>query len=96
MLMSDPILYSTLATNILKSQISVIGPLAIDQAKKVTGLLIDASNSITIKGDGKEILAKLVHQFETLFGQASVEACKDAIKETQLSISPSDLPEILR
>lgn len=94
--MSDPIIYSTLATNILRSQISVIGPLAIDQAKKVTGLLIDGSNSITIKGDGKEILANLVHQFETLFGQASVEACKDAIKETQISFSPSDLPEILQ
>ena len=94
--MPDSIVYSTLATNILKSQMSVIGPLAIDQARKVAGINIGIGETITIKGDGKELLEKLVLQFEQLFGQASVEACKDAIKESQLSLSPSDLPEILR
>lgn len=94
--MADLTLYSTLATNILRSQILVIGPLAIDQAKKVVGITIESGNIVTLKGNGKELLSDLVKQFEQLFGAASVEACKDAIKESQLSLSPSDLPEILR
>ena len=85
-----------MATNILKSQIMVIGPLAIDQARKVAGITIGNGNTVSIKGNGKELLANLVQQFEQLFGAASVEACKDAVKESQLSISDSDLPEILR
>lgn len=94
--MADISVYSTLATNILKSQMMVVGPLAIDQARKVAGISIGTGDTITIQGNGKELLEKLVQQFEQLFGQASVEACKDAIKESQLSLSPSDLPEILR
>ena len=94
--MVDANTYSTLATHVLRSQMSIIGPLALDQAKKTIGIIINNDQSISIKGNGKEILENLVRQFEQLFGQASVEACKDAIKESQLSISPSDLPEIFR
>ena len=94
--MSETNIYAKLATHILKGQIAVIGPLAVDQAKKVSGVLVDANNAIIIKGDGKDTLNSLVKQFERLFGKASIEVCKDAIKESQLSVSKDDLPAILQ
>lgn len=94
MLSADQVI--TITKTIIDRQKMIIGPLAIDQAKSVSGLFFDESNSITIKGDGKEILTKLVQQFETLFGQASVEACKDAVKEAGVTISDKDLPDILK
>jgi hypothetical protein len=93
--MADATLYSTIATHILRGQFSVVGPLAVDQAKLVSGIAIDTANNVKITGNGKEVLANLVKQFETLFGNASVEVCKDAIKESSTAISPKDLPEIL-
>ena len=42
----------------------------------------------------REILQKLVEQYQHLFGQASVEVCKDAIKNMQ--VSPDSLPALLR
>jgi len=94
--MADASVYSALVTNIVKSQFDVIGPLAIDQAKMVNGITIDTSNTATIRGNGKEVLANLVKQFEQLFGQTSVEVCKDAIKESGTPVSDNDLPEILQ
>lgn len=94
--MADVTVYSALATHILKGQLAVVGPLAIDQAKTVTGVTIEGGNTVRIKGNGKEVLTALVKRFERLFGLASVEVCKDAIKESSVTISDRDLPEILR
>jgi hypothetical protein len=94
--MTDVTVYSVIATHILKEQLSVIGPLAFDQAKMVSGVMIDNGNIINIKGNGKEVLTNLVMQFEKLFGQASIEACKDAVKEAGVTISDKDLPDILK
>ena len=45
---------------------------------------------------GKVVLEKLVKQYEKLFGQASIEVCKDAVREVQNTVSKADLPEILQ
>jgi hypothetical protein len=94
--MADVSIYSTLATHILQGQLAMIGPLAINQAKAVEGISVDEDNKITIKGNGKDILGGLVKQFELLFGNASIEACKDAVKEASVTISDKDLPDILK
>jgi hypothetical protein len=94
--MADTSTYSTIATHILKGQFSVVGPLAVDQAKMVSGVTIDTANNVKITGNGKEVLTNLVKQFEKLFGQASVEVCKDAVRESEVTIPSKDLPEILQ
>lgn len=89
--------YSLAASQIIKEQTTIIGPLAIDQAKKVAGLEVDNMGGLVkISGDGKEVLEKLVGQFEKLFGKASVEACRDAIKEMTPQIPSKDLPAVLQ
>ena len=71
--------YNSVAFAIVQQQEHLIGPLAWSEAKKVTGLEIKGE-SIEIRGDAKAVLEALVNQYSSLFGKASVEACKDAIR----------------
>ena len=84
------------AQQIIKAQQSVIGPIALDQARHVSGLTVDTPNNVTISGNPKKILAELVDKYAEFFGQASVEVCKDAVRELTPPIPSSDLPDILK
>ena len=88
-------IYATVINQIIRQQISVIGSLAMDQAKNVQGLEVVGQNEIRIKGNGKQILENLVQEYSRLFGQASVEVCKDAVKEIHPPIPAEYLPQIL-
>lgn len=88
-------IFAQMAEKIIKEQESIIGPVALEQAKKVSGLNIDwQRHEVEIDGDEKAILEKLVQQYEHLFGRASVEVCKEAIRNMQ--ISPENLPALLK
>lgn len=84
---------------IVHHQEMVLGPLALEQAKKVNGLKFtdDGSVSVSIKsGKEKELLFQLVKKYEDLFGLASVEVCKDAVKEAASDYPEDKLPDILK
>lgn len=89
-------IYSQAVAEIIRQQQSVIGPLALDQARKVNGLNFTDMNHLTISGDAKDVLAHLVQQYSTIFGQASVEVCKEALKHLKTPPQREELPEILR
>ncbi|OGK53906.1 hypothetical protein A3B56_02070 [Candidatus Roizmanbacteria bacterium RIFCSPLOWO2_01_FULL_45_11] len=92
-------LYSRAVQQIINAQYTVIGPLALEQAKKVKGLRIDSSSSVTITDKTtkqKVILEELVKAYAEFFGQASIEVCKDAIHELKPPIPDEELPRILR
>ncbi len=86
--------FLTLAHAIIKEQERVVGPLAWSEAEKVSGLIIN-NNKVSVTGDGKLVLEKLVIQYQNLFGQASVEVCKDAIKRVLDRVDRSSIPQIL-
>lgn len=90
----DP--YVLAISRIIKEQQSIIGPIALDQAKKVTGLQVGGVDDIHISGNKKEILSNLVNQYAKLFGQASVEICKEAFQAYSEKIPTSDIPDILK
>ena len=70
-----------LAESIIQEQAVVVGPLAWEQAGKVSGLRIDITkHEVNIEGNAKEVLEKLVAQYEELFGAASREVCRDAVR----------------
>ena len=82
---------------IVKEQVSIIGPMAIERANKVNGVKLNGDlTQIEINGEAKAVLENLVRQYSNLFGQASVEACKDSIKEVGVTIARNDLPAILQ
>ena len=87
--------YEQIAQAIIRHQEKIIGPLAWNEADKVMGLDYNEKGEVILKGDSKGILESLVRQYENLFGQASVEACKDAVRPSLKDIKGVDLPEIL-
>lgn len=93
--MSDTL--ATLATAIIKEQELVVGPLAWVEANKVSGLTVkDHTISVKDGGEGKKVLESLVKQYGNLFGQASIEVCKDAVKKLLAGVDKKDVPEILQ
>lgn len=90
----DPVAQAV--SKIIKEQQAIIGPVALDQAKKVTGLTIGSGDDVKVTGNKKEALGDLVKQFEKLFGRASVQVCKEAFEPFADKISQTDIPEILK
>lgn len=86
--------------SIIVHQQDVVGPLAVEQANTVSGLRVEGSGKVkvTTKSDKEavDLLVRLVKKYEQLFGQASVEVCKDAIKESGVTFNQKDLPDILK
>jgi hypothetical protein len=87
--------YISLAEAIIRHQESVIGPLAWVEAAKVTGISVNG-NHVALKGEEKSVLASLVNQYEKLFGPASVEACKDAVRPLLPHMKQVELPQNLQ
>ena len=82
---------------IIKEQELVIGPMAWEEASKVTGLRVDVKgHTVNIEGNSKDVLEKLVAQYERLFGPASREVCRDAVKPLLAQISPDEVPAVLK
>ena len=90
----DP--YAQAISRIIKEQQAIIGPIALDQAKKVSGLEVKGEEDIKVVGNKKEVLGNLVNQYAKLFGQASVEICKEALEPFTDKIPVSDIPDILK
>ena len=90
----DP--YVQAISRIIKDQQAIIGPVALDQAKKVSGLQVESSDEIKIAGNKKEVLTNLVNQYAKLFGRASIEVCKEAFEPYLDKIPSSEIPDILK
>jgi hypothetical protein len=89
-------IFLTIVQRIIKEQELVIGPLAWEEAQKVKGLKIDKKNQITLEGKELDVVDRLVKQYERLFGQASVEVCKDAVKDLVYEMPKDQVPAILK
>ena len=90
----DP--YIQAVSRIIKEQEAIIGPVALDQAKKVSGLQVESSDEIKIAGNKKEVLTNLVNQYAKLFGRASIEVCKEAFSIFADKIPATEVPDILK
>jgi nitric oxide reductase large subunit len=89
--------YADIAAKIIAQQETVIGPVAIEQAKQVKGLSLDWSKkSVSISGNESKVIDELVDQYKTLFGQISVEVCKEAVGRLAQQLSPDQMPASLR
>ncbi len=90
----DP--YAEAISRIIKEQQSIIGPVALDQAKKVSGLQVNSVDDVKITGNKKEVLNNLVSQYAKLFGRASIEVCKEAFSAFSDKVPSSEVPDILK
>ena len=90
-------IFAQMADRIIREQESIIGPIALEQAGKVSGLHVNwQKHEIAFDGNKSNVIEKLVEQYQGLFGQASVEACKDAVKGIMSDVPKDQVPPLLR
>ncbi len=88
--------YSQIVTRIIKQQEGIIGPVAVEQAKEVANLEVDwDKKEVSVKGNGAKVIDDLVAKYKTLFGQISVEVCKEAAGPLIGKLADNPLPKTL-
>src|SRR3989344_1417831 len=86
-----------LILEIIGRQASIMGLVAWDEAMKVPGLTIDMkNNNLSVEGDPKIVLGQLVGRYEGLFGNASLQICKDVARKFFSQLPQEQIPEILK
>ena len=89
--------FNQMVIKIISEQENIIGPLAVEQAEKVEGLKINwKEKQISINGDEKIIVNSLVKQYEKIFGQASIEICKEVASSFLDKLTKNEIPAILQ
>lgn len=90
-------LFDQMAEKIIEQQEAIIGPVAVERAKLVSGLTIDwPKHDVDVAGNPQEAIDKLVEQYRELFGQIAVETCKEAAARYVSQLSPEQLPSSLK
>ncbi len=91
-------IFDKISIRIIKEQELVIGPVAWEEAKKVSGFrIIDKDKGeVSFEGDPKEVLNRLVAQYSRLFGQVSREVCKEAVQDLLAELPQTDIPNSLQ
>lgn len=90
--------FDSIASSIIKEQQLIIGPLAWSEAKKVSGLSVVSQERGEVRvegGDPKNVIDRLVTQYERLFGRASHEVCKEAVASLIRGMPQADVPASL-
>lgn len=89
--------YSQIAEKIIEQQESIIGPVAIERAKQVPGIVIDwDKRKVSLSGDEAKVIDALVEKYKELFGQISVEVCREAAASVSSQLSADELPTSLK
>ncbi len=90
--------YTQISLRIIKEQELVIGPVAWQEARKVSGFKVAENNpdQVFFDGDPKDVLNRLVEQYSRLFGQVSTEVCKGAVQDLLAELPESDIPTNLQ
>jgi len=90
-------IFAQLVEKIISEQESIIGPIAVEQAQRVPGLKVNYSkHEISFEGDKSQAIEKLIEIYKELFGQASVEVCKEAVRSIISQIPSDQVPPLLR
>lgn len=80
---------------IIKEQELVVGPVALELAQSVNGLNITNIDNVSVVGDPSQVLTKLVETYSKLFGNVSVEVCRNAVKRMKNTLPSITLPDVL-
>ena len=85
-------------TAIVREQAAVIGPIAWYEAKQVEGLAVDTQKRevYLLQDKPRELLENLSMRFENLFGKASLEVSRSAIRPILPQVTREEIPEKLQ
>ena len=90
--------FNQIAYKIIKEQELIIGPVAWSEAKKVEGIRIidQKTGEMQLAGGPKQVIDRLVAQYERLFGRASHEVSREAASALIASLSVDEIPLSLK
>jgi hypothetical protein len=90
-------IFDQISTRIIKEQELIIGPMAWEEARKVSGLTVvnAKSGEVNLSGDNKQIIDTLVSRYVNLFGRASQEVCKESVQDLIAELPVGDVPSSL-
>jgi hypothetical protein len=89
--------FAQIVVKIIAAQEAIIGPVAIEQATRVSGIKVDwPKHQVDISGNEAEAVDKLIEIYKELFGQISVEVSKESAGALLQQLSPDELPEALK
>ena len=91
-------IYEQIALRIIREQELLMGPVAWDQASKVSGLRITKDKQIVaVEGKNESlVINNLVERYENLFGRAGREVCKEAVSALIADMQPAQVPMSLK
>ena len=92
-------IFDQISQKIIKEQALIVGPLAWIEAEKVLGIhVIDSKKSeVEVTGDNpKDVINKLVAQYERLFGKLSHEICREATHDLTANMPKDEVPSSLQ
>ena len=90
-------IFNQISIRIIQEQALIIGPVAWEEARKVSGLKVNTGKTeVSFSGDATETLNKLVAQYTRLFGRASAEVCKDAVQDLIVELPKDQVPSSLK
>ena len=90
-------IFNEILIKIIKRQELIMGQIAWDEAENIGGFTVDNShNAVSFYGDQKEIIDHLVLRYEELFGKASREVCKDAVRRLTAGMPAEEIPSSLK
>ena len=88
---------SEIVLSIIDRQRSIIGPVALEQAMQVPGMAVNwRKRTVSFSGDKRAAVDALVRKYEGLFGQLSVEVCRDAARRLLTQLPADQQPKSLR
>ncbi|HSX47248.1 MAG TPA: hypothetical protein VLF63_00595 [Patescibacteria group bacterium] len=89
--------YAQIAIKIIKGQETIIGPVAIEQARRVPHLKVDwDKQEVKLEGDEAKVLDTLIEVYKELFGEISVEVSKEAASSLIGQIDKAKIPDSLK
>jgi hypothetical protein len=91
-------IFDQISIRIIKEQELIIGPVAWDEARKVSGLHIvdQKKGQVTVDRDPKDVVNRLVNQYTFLFGRTSNEVCKEAVQDLVAELPKDQVPSSLQ
>jgi hypothetical protein len=93
---SEIIIHEKIVNEIIIAQESIIGPIARERAAKVDGISFTDKNIVVLTGDPHTIINTLVEQYKLLFGEISVQVCRDAALRFSSGLTSDQLPKSLQ
>jgi hypothetical protein len=85
--------FEQITLRIVEDQENIIGPLAREEALRISGIsFVNDGKDVSLSGDKRHLIDQVVARYEHLFGKASVQVCRDAAAPFLPSLKTGETP----